>query len=98
MTWPANPTCPPSDKEMNTVKPMIRNAATLILVARNRHLKSYIDYRILLLERGAKSKFMVCTKKREADTTIAGVDGPVRLVRSDCRLQSKDVFSVHSGQ
>lgn len=47
---------------MNAVKPMIRDAATLILVAKNSQLKSYFDYRILLLERGAKSKFMVCIK------------------------------------
>ena len=46
---------------MNAVKPVIRNAATLILIAKNSKLKSYFDYRILLLERGAKSKFMVCT-------------------------------------
>lgn len=47
---------------MNAVRPMIRDAATLILVAKNSQLKSYFDYRILLLERGAKSKFMVCIK------------------------------------
>ena len=47
--------------EMNAAKPVIRNAATLILVAKNGHLKSYFDYRILLLERGTKSQFMVCT-------------------------------------
>ena len=46
---------------MNAAKPVIRSAATLILVAKNSHLKSYFDYRILLLERGTKSQFMVCT-------------------------------------
>ena len=50
-------------REMNAVKPVIRNAATLILVAKNSHLKSYFDYRILLLERGTKSKFMVGTAR-----------------------------------
>ena len=72
MAWPANPTCPlivdgrdneEIRNEMNAVKPVIRNAATLILVAKNSHLKSYFDYRILLLERGTKSQFMVCAKK-----------------------------------
>lgn len=48
------------DKNMNAVKTTIRDAATLILVARNTKLNSHFDYRVLLLERGAKSAFMVC--------------------------------------
>ena len=44
---------------MNTVKSKIRDAATLILVARNKALSSHFDYRVLLLERGGKSTFMV---------------------------------------
>ena len=44
---------------MNTVKSKIRDAATLILVARNKALSSHFDYRVLLLERGEKSTFMV---------------------------------------
>jgi len=44
---------------MNTVKSKIRDAATLILVARNKTLSSHFDYRVLLLERGEKSTFMV---------------------------------------
>lgn len=43
---------------MNTVKSKIRDAATLILVARNKALSSHFDYRVLLLERGGKSTFM----------------------------------------
>lgn len=45
--------------KMNTVKSKIRDAATLILVARNKALSSHFDYRVLLLERGEKSTFMV---------------------------------------
>ena len=44
---------------MNAAKTTIRDAATLILVARNTKLNSLFDYRVLLLERGAKSAFMV---------------------------------------
>lgn len=43
---------------MNTVRSKIRDAATLILVARNNTLNSHFDYRVLLLERGEKSAFM----------------------------------------
>lgn len=58
---------------MNAVKPMIRDAATLILVARNSQLKSYFDYRILLLERAAKSAFMVGNMKlTESCTCTSG--------------------------
>lgn len=46
---------------MNAVKTTIRDAATLILVARNTKLNSHFDYRVLLLERGAKSAFMPST-------------------------------------
>ena len=46
-------------RRMNTVKNKIRDAATLILVARNKALSSHFDYRVLLLERGEKSTFMV---------------------------------------
>ena len=48
------------DKNMSAVKTTIRDAATLILVARNTKLNRHFDYRVLLLERGAKSAFMVC--------------------------------------
>lgn len=44
---------------MKAIKTTIRDAATLILVARNTKLNSHFDYRVLLLERGAKSAFMV---------------------------------------
>ena len=44
---------------MKAIKTTIRDAATLILVARNTALNSHFDYRVLLLERGAKSAFMV---------------------------------------
>ena len=44
---------------MKAFKTTIRDAATLILVARNTTLNSHFDYRVLLLERGAKSAFMV---------------------------------------
>ena len=57
--------------EMNAVKPVIRNSATLILVAKNSHLKSYFDYRTLLLERGTKSKFMVCTARYPLQVTCS---------------------------
>ena len=45
--------------KMNAIKTKICDASTLILVARNSTLNSYFDYRILLLERAAKSAFMV---------------------------------------
>ena len=72
---------------MNAVKPMIRSAATLILVAKNSHLKSYFDYRILLLERGTKSQFMVCTAQATHKLVlirdhISVTVGPVRLQTS----------------
>ncbi|PFX18501.1 nucleoside diphosphate-linked moiety X motif 19-like [Stylophora pistillata] len=43
---------------MSATRPLIRNSATLILVARNSQLKSPFDWRVLLLERAAKSTFM----------------------------------------
>ena len=46
-------------EEMNAAKTAIRDAATLILVARNTALNSHFDYKVLLLERTAKSAFMV---------------------------------------
>lgn len=64
---------------MNAVKPVIRNAATLILVAKNSHLKSYFDFRILLLERGTKSKFMVCTARYVLQVGVSLLSTPVCL-------------------
>lgn len=43
---------------MSAARPLIRNSATLILAARNSQLKSAFDWRVLLLERAAKSAFM----------------------------------------
>ena len=37
-----------------------REAATLILVAKKEMARCHFDYRILMLERSSKSKFMVC--------------------------------------
>ncbi|CAH3025053.1 unnamed protein product, partial [Porites evermanni] len=47
--------------KMNAIKTKICDASTLILVARSSTLNSYFDYRILLLERAAKSAFMPST-------------------------------------
>ena len=44
---------------MNAAKTVIRDAATLIIVARNSKPNSHFDYRILLLKRADKSAFMV---------------------------------------
>ena len=44
---------------MKAATTRIRDAATLILVARNATLNNNFDYRVLLLERAAKSAFMV---------------------------------------
>jgi len=46
-------------KRMKAATTRIRDAATLILVSRNATLNSNFDYRVLLLERAAKSAFMV---------------------------------------
>ena len=44
---------------MNAAKTVIRDAATLIIVARNSKPNVHFDYRILLLKRADKSAFMV---------------------------------------
>ena len=47
---------------MNAAKTVIRDAATLIIVARNSKPNSHFDYRVLLLKRAEKSAFMVGIK------------------------------------
>ena len=64
-----------------------REAATLILVAKKEMARCHFDYRILMLERSSKGKFMVC-KSYEYDVIH------LYICVHKCMMYSSHVFTT----